>query len=328
MNETQNRMGHKQVPLLITWDVDPDRWATHERRQRALSLALDLCEELGICSTFFITADFAHEYSDHLGRMRRLGQEIGCHGLTHSDEEDYDRMPEEMQRAYIEAATSKLQELTGSPVRAFRSPRVKISATTLRLLAEHRYLADSSVCSGRFDVISSNLINTGWLLAPRRPYHPHRANPFKRGDLPIWEVPLSALVVPFTSKVLNVLGLPATKLLFRLLYAESRRTGKPVVYLSHPTEFVSATGKKGRSLRGLFNRKLFSPRRIRTHGLLVRNALLRMDGAALFVNSRELFAYMASFPSVRFMNVSEYTIQDLHGASRSKVTSADEGQIT
>ena len=44
-------MQHQQIPVLITWDVDPDRWARYEDRQRALSIAIDLCEEFDIRST-------------------------------------------------------------------------------------------------------------------------------------------------------------------------------------------------------------------------------------------------------------------------------------
>ena len=298
----------KQVPVLITWDVDPDRWAEEQLRKRALSMALDLCEEFGVRSTFFITANFAHEYADHIKRMQALRQEIGCHGLSHTDEEDYDRMPEAMQRTYLEEATRKLECATGGPVRVFRSPRVKTSAITLRLLAEQGYLTDSSVCSQRLDLISSNLINVGWLLAPRRPYHPHRTSPFRRGDLPIWEIPISAVGIPFLSKTLNVLGLPMMKMLFRTLYAESIHTGKPIVYLSHPTEFIRTRSQgAGHWVRRL--PWLFSPSRIRTHGLLIRNQLLRMDGESLFNCSREFFAYMASFPGVSFVTGSEYVEQ-------------------
>ena len=142
---------NKQISVLITWDVDPDRWATAEHRENTLSMALDLCEEFGIRSTFFITANFAHEYPAHIERMHLLGQEIGCHGLMHTDEEDYDRMPEDLQRTYIEEATRKLQIAAGSPICSFRSPRVKTSAHTLKLLSDYGYLTDSSVCSQRID---------------------------------------------------------------------------------------------------------------------------------------------------------------------------------
>ena len=305
---------NSHVPILVTWDVDPDRWTTLEKRRQALNMAIDLCQAFDIRSTFFITAQFAHEYPNELRRMQDLGQEIGCHGLAHTAEEEYDRMPEAMQRAYIEDATDKLEAVTGGPVCTFRSPRVKTSATTLRLLAERGYLADSSVCSQRLDILSSNLINKGWVLAPRQSYHPHQANPFRRGDLPIWEVPLSALGVPFISKALSALGISSAKVLFKLLYAESRRTGKPIVYLTHPTEFILSMGKGPPAYR-YFNPKFFSPRYVRTHGFLVRNLLLRMDGKALFSSTQELFSYMASFHDVTFMAMEKYIVRRLQQVS-------------
>lgn len=273
---------------------------------------MDLCEQVGIRSTFFVTANYAHEYPDQLARMDSSGHEVGCHGLLHSDQEEYDRAPEAVQRDFIEKATERLELLVGKSVRSFRSPRVKISSTTLRLLAEYGYWADSSVCSQRFDLISSNLINTGWLFAPRRPYRPHVDSPFKRGSESIWEVPVSAALLPFMSKVLSALGVPATKFFFDLLHAEARRTGKPIVYLSHPTEFVIKLKKGGRRLVSyLLRPRYFAPSYIRTHGFIVRNLLFRMDGVTLQDSSRELLAYMASFPDVRFVTMSEYVEQFL-----------------
>lgn len=294
-------MHHKKVPVLITWDVDPDRWTTPEKRELALTLATDLCEEHNIRSTFFITANHAHEYPTQIERMHRLAQEIGCHGLTHTDEEDYNRMPEDMQRAYIKEARHKLEAAVARPMLSFRSPRVKTSAVTLKLLAEQGYHSDSSVCSQRIDFLSSNLINPGWLMAPRRPYQPHQANAFRRGDTPLWEIPVSALVFPFISGSLNVFGLGFMKTLFRLLYMESKYTGKPIVYLAHPTEFILS-----KISRSIFDPKIWSPSFIRTHGLLVRQVFYRMDGQMWFEATRNLFAYMASFPEVAFMTNSEY----------------------
>jgi hypothetical protein len=301
----------KQVPVLITWDVDPDRWATADHRERGLSRATDLCEEFGIRSTFFFTAGFAHEYPQHIERIQRLDQEIGCHGLTHTDEEDYDRMPEDMQRNYIKEATEKLQSVIDRPVRSFRSPRVKTSATALRLLADHGYLADSSVCSQRIDVVTSNLINFGWIRAPRRPYHPHHVNPYKRGDVPIWEIPISAFILPFISGSLNVFGLRFMKAYFRLLRLESKRTGKPIVYLAHPPEFVNSARR-----RSHFTRKDLSLSQIRTHGLLIRRALYRLSGEQWYERTQDLFSYIASFPDTNFMTVHEYVDYLENGPSK------------
>jgi hypothetical protein len=292
---------HKPVPVLITWDVDPDRWATAEYRANALSKAIDLCEEFGLRSTFFITANYAYEYPTQIERMLVLGQEIGCHGLMHTDEEDYDRLSTDLQRTYIEEATRKLQTATGSNIYTFRSPRVKTSAHTLKLLCDSGYLTDSSVCSQRIDFISSNLINPGWLVAPRCPYHPHHANAFRRGNLSIWEVPISAAIVPFISSSLRVLGLGCMKAFFWLLYTEARFTGKPIVYLAHPAEFIDS-----KNLMTPLTINDFSPSRIRTHGFLARNLLYRLGGLAMFKATRELFAYIASLPDVTFMTCNEF----------------------
>lgn len=301
--------------VLITWDVDPDRWTTLPKRRYSLNKTMDLCEEHGIRATFFVTANFIHEYPEELKRMRALGQEVGCHGLTHTDEEEYDRMPESMQRDYIEEATEKIKAVIDEPLLSFRSPRVKTSACTLRLLSDYGYLADSSVCSQRIDFVSSNLINPGWIFAPRTPYHPDPTSAFKRGNLPLWEVPVSATVVPFISNALNALGVPVMKSFFRLLYTESKCTGKPIVYLGHPTEFIPPTTIPGKrrqlKKRYHFNLKELSPRYIRTHGLLFRKYLYGMDGTTWFNATQELFAYMASFPDIEFMTVGQYVAKCL-----------------
>jgi hypothetical protein len=310
----------RSVPVLITWDVDPDLWMPFDRRQRALHTARDACQQHGIRATFFITAQPAHEYAGDFEEMQAQGHEIGCHGLTHGDEEDYDQMPEEMQRRYIGQATEKLQSVIGAPIRAFRSPRVKTSAQTLELLAEHGYWADSSVCSQRMDMVSSNLLNIGWIFAPRRAYRPHQSSAFKCGDVPIWEIPVSAVVAPFISSMLAVTGLAAMKMLFRLLYIESQHTGKPIVYLAHPIEFAPmGKGHWQKTIR----REYFTLSYIRTHGLRLRNLLSRTDRQTLLNQTLELFAYMASFPDVAFMTASEYTMSFLEKTSRPILATAN-----
>ncbi len=294
----------KKIPILITWDVDPSPHLPCENKKRSLEIATDLCNEFDIQSTFFVTANAEQATRSTLERIQSFGHEIGCHGLTHGDEENYDQMPEAMQRTYIEEASKKLENMAGIPIRVFRSPRVKTMACTLKLLAEYGYWADSSVCSQRIDFVSSNLINPGWIFAPRQPYRPRHDNAFKKGDMPIWEIPISAAIIPFISASLNILGLSATKILFRLLYAEAKRTGKPLVYLAHPTEFTSGRQRT-------FQLKEFSPSYIRAHGFLIRNLLYRMDKVTWLKCTRELFDYMASFPDVVFTSVGHYTAHTL-----------------
>lgn len=303
---------NRHVPVLITWDVDPDRWATPADRENALNIAMDLCAANGIRSTFYITANHAHEYPAELARMAELGQEVGCHGLTHTDEEDYNRMPESMQRDYIAKATEKLTAATGLPTRSFRSPRVKTSAATLRVLSELGYLSDSTVCSQRIDFISSNLINPGWIVAPRTPYHPHPDDPYKRGNLPLWEIPVSALVLPFISGTLNVFGLTFMQRMFDAFYREAKRTGKPIVYLAHPPELAEIDRAAAQASPHLLTQK-FSLSQIKTHGLLIRRKLYKMDAVTWRQATADLFAYMARFDDVRFVTAYEYA-QFLQGS--------------
>jgi hypothetical protein len=210
-----------------------------------------------------------------------------------------------MQRSYIEQATCLLETKTDTRITAFRGPRVKVSPTTLELLGEYGYLTDSSVCSQRLDLVSSNLINLGWLVAPRSPYHPHRNSVCKRGDLDILEVPVSALVIPFISSALFVLRLPVMEALFRLLYAEARHKNKPIVYLAHP-------GDLGPQTSAHFNLSHLSPKTLFTHGLILRRSLFEPDLESRLRLHQALFSYIATFPDIRFMTMREYA---LHRAS-------------
>ncbi len=155
----------EKVPVLITWDVDPDAWISHDTRINGLNNVSRICESNGIPTTFYVTANGGDSIAQSILELQDRGHEIGCHGLTHGKEEDYDRMPVDLQEQYISQATEKLEKIIQKPVRSFRSPRVKTSAATLRILGDHGYWSDSSVCSQRSDLISSNLVNLGWLIA-------------------------------------------------------------------------------------------------------------------------------------------------------------------
>jgi hypothetical protein len=302
----------KSVPVLITWDIDPDPWIPLDKRSQAIHTVMDICRRRDIHATFFVTAGPANELRDEIEEVRRRGHEIGCHGLTHGTEENYDQMPKEMQRSYIAEATERLEALTGDRIRVFRAPRVKVSALTLKLLTENGYLADSSVCSQRIDLVSSNLINLGWVFAPRRPYRPHSRSAFRVGCVPIWEIPVSATVAPFISTTLKVFGLRTMKALFRLLYVESRHTGKPIVYLAHHTEFLDSEGDgRWRNWRQFAKPEHFRPSFIRAHGLRLRNLLYRVTGQTMIEYTRELLDYISSLPDITFMTIGEYTARIL-----------------
>lgn len=283
------------VPVLLTGDVD---YSTHHRDQdkrQAFEQMLQAGRELAGGITFFFVAREAQQVPSYPRLLREAGHEIGCHGLTHGNEEEYDSMPLSMQEEYLEQASDVLGTLGACKIVSFRGPRVKVSGPTLKILSRMGYLVDSTVCSQRFDLISSNLVHPGWLRAPRRPYHPSADDAYGRGTLGILEVPVSALAIPFISSTLYVFGLRFMKVLFRALYSESRRTGKPIVYLFHPYEFADEIeGAKDYSSN------------LKVHGLRLRRYLYRGDPASKLDWNLSLWRYMAGFEGVRFMTMSQY----------------------
>jgi peptidoglycan/xylan/chitin deacetylase (PgdA/CDA1 family) len=298
----------RRVSVLLTGDVDYSRHHHERGKRQAFEHMLQIGRELGGAVTFFFVAREAEQVPDLPRLVRQAGHEVGCHGLTHGEEEEYDKMPVGMQQDYLRKATDTLRSLSGAPVGSFRGPRVKVSGTTLSLLSDMGYLADSTVCSQRFDLVSSNLLHPGWLRAPRLPYHPNREDAYRRGDLPILEVPVSALAIPFISSTLYVFGAGFMKMLFRTLYLEARRTGKPIVYLFHPYEFTDEI-EGARDYSG----------NLKVHGLRLRRHLYRGNAQRKLAWNMELWRFMADFDGVRFSSVSEYARmraeQEIVGAS-------------
>lgn len=297
-------MMKRNVSILVTWDIDPFLDVTIQDKKAALTQTRQLLTDHQIESTLFLPAKMAEALGSEIQALIQDGHEIGCHGLTHGDEEDYNRMSEDMQRAYICEATEVLREVAGRSISSFRGPRMKTSHLTQSVLAERGYTADCSVASQRIDFISSNLVNLGWIIAPRLPYRPSHRSAFRKGDQDIWVVPLSAVVVPFISSALYILKTRFMKAVFRILYMESQRTGKPIVYLIHPFEFAPSTLRhepEGLSFM----------QEIRTHGFLVRERFLEKNHCERFRMNVELFKYMKSFPNVQFRTVRQYVSDEL-----------------
>jgi hypothetical protein len=243
------------IPLLVTVDVEVA--ADHDLDEQAgvideLRAGL---HQLGIPITAFSTAEAAERFAPQVRRLQANGHEIACHGLYHSSSEDFSRMSGAAIRRTLDAATGRIATVVGRAPRCFRGPRMTSSVTTQRALVEQGYVADFSVCSQRLDLLNCRGARLGWLSAPRRPYFPATTSPFRRGDVPIWVIPLSCVGVPFLSGVLYLAGLPAMRALFRILLGEARRTGKPIVYLFHTYEFCSRSqtpGLRSKALHRLY----------------------------------------------------------------------------
>lgn len=286
----------RTVPILITCDIDPTPEAALKDKQAAMDMTMRIFDEYGINGTFFFVADVAKDYRSQIRILMDQGHEIGCHGLSHDATEEYHRMTEDEQRKRLIAATRMIRDITGNGVQSFRGPRVKTSHITQKILEELNYQVDSSVCSQRLDFLSSNLINLSWLFAPRLPYKPSLDNAFRKGKRNLYVVPVSAIIFPFVSGSLYTFGLACMKILFRTLYYESEKTGKPIVYLLHPAEFAPKT------------KKSVQHRSVRVEGFRFRRSawIFEQDSTKRYQDHRALFAFMKSFNNIQFMTMSHY----------------------
>lgn len=276
-----------KVPLLVTMDVEIA--LDHELPAQAAAIdgLRSALREMGVPVTAFATSDAAQCFAPQVQGLLADGHEVACHGLSHDETEDFSRMSPAAIRWTLATATRRITAVTGRVPRCFRGPRMTSSAATQQALVEMGYVADFSVCSQRIDLLNSRGGNLGWLSAPRRPYFPAAHSAYRRGSVPIRVVPLSCVGVPFLSGMLYTAGLPAMRALFRVLLAEGRRTGKPVVYLFHTYEFSPRTARGGARSKLL-------------HRLYRGDRTRRRD------DTLALLRYMLSHASVRPMTGSEY----------------------
>jgi hypothetical protein len=285
----------KKVYVIISGDIDYSEHHKHSDKLMILGSILNIAKDLNVKLSFNFTAKEAMKIDSCVKSLVDAGHEIGCHGLFHNDDEEYNRLSCEKQFQYISEATNILSRITGKDVCSFRAPRVKVSSHMYQILEKLGYLTDSSVCSQRMDLISSNMFNKDWLFAPRLPYNPSPSNPFKKGNSRVLIVPVSALFVPFISSVLYVFGLTCMKMLFSIFYLESLVTGKPIVYLYHPYEFIpEIKGKKNYDSN------------LKVHGPRWRRHLYRGTPQDKLEKHIKLWRYMKKFKAVEIVTMKQF----------------------
>jgi hypothetical protein len=215
-----------------------------------------------------------------------------------------------MQRDYIERATGIFSSGLGRHPGAFRTPGFRISGTTLSLLGDQGYYADVSVNSGRLGITSTYSKENGWFLAPRLPYHPDPVEPFRAGKLSIWEIPVSAIIVPFTSNAIVSLGSGLSRMFAASLLAESRIRPKPLVYMSHP-EDLSRNGPE--HPREKFNFKMLLPT---DYGIPFRQYLSAKTPEQFYWLNCAILTYLREKSVIQFLTVEDYVKQYLQAVPK------------
>jgi hypothetical protein len=176
--------------------------------RRTIPRLSDLFAEHDICATFFVVGrDLSEdpEARSLLYELHRAGHEIANHTYSHAYNLvrlERGRILEDIARAHM-----LIGKYTGCTARGFRAPGYAISPIVLEVLNELGYCYDSSVfpslpyyCAkaavmGLMRLVgrpSSSILDTPCVLrAPRLPYHPACGDPYRRGNLPLIELPIT-----------------------------------------------------------------------------------------------------------------------------------------
>ena len=232
---------------LMTNDVETTSILNHKLRDKTgeyvlrqgMPRLLDLYERYGVKATFFYTGYIARLYPDVVRMAHSKGHEIGSHGLTHEVSQAIDILPRQIQLEHLATSKKILEDITGEEVISFRAPAARVDKKFCEVLNEAGYKIDSSVSSQRLDMFLSfgSLKKLNWTTTPRKAYFTREDNIFRRGDSPIFEIPISALGFPYIGTFMRISPV-LNRLTRRMLYWETLANGRQFNFLTHPNEFI------------------------------------------------------------------------------------------
>jgi len=212
--------------------------------EEGMPILLDLYAKYNVKSTFFFTAYIAKLSPEIVRMIVKDGHEVASHGKSHEKEYGFDVMPLAMQKEHLDYSKRLLEDISGKEVISFRAPALRVNNDTVRALIETGFRYDSSVASQRFDFFMSfgGLKKLNWLTAPRLSYRVAEDNFFRRGQSPLIEIPLTALITPYVGTTMRIMP-GYTAMQRRILHLETKLTGKPLVFDIHPNEFIDESAE-------------------------------------------------------------------------------------
>jgi peptidoglycan/xylan/chitin deacetylase (PgdA/CDA1 family) len=176
--------------------------------RRCLPRFAELFARAGVRATLFVVGRDVEEDAEgraRLGELGRAGHELGSH--THTHPYDLVRLGRARIEEEIDRAHAAVGACTGAAPRGFRAPGYEISAEVLEALVARNYRYDSSAFPSvpyygakaavmasmrlRGRPSGSYLGSPRALAAPRGPYRPAAGAPYRRGALPLVELPIA-----------------------------------------------------------------------------------------------------------------------------------------
>jgi peptidoglycan-N-acetylglucosamine deacetylase len=256
-------MKKKPRICLITNDVETTSIINHRLDdniavkvyREGMPRLLDLYEKYNVVSTFYFTAHIAKLVPEVVKMILPYGHEVGSHGYTHDPDQAFDILSLAEQIDHLQKSKQILEDICGQKVLSFRAPAARVNKYTAQALLETGFKNDSSISSQRIDMFMSfgAIKKLNWITTPRLPYFTAQNNIFLKGHSDLLEIPISAFGFPYIGTFMRIApGL--NKITRKILHFESGFTNKPIVFLTHPNEFIdevrdsSAIQKRGKTL--------------------------------------------------------------------------------
>jgi len=186
----------------------PPAQARHAVLRRCLPRFAALFASTGIKATFFVVGRDLEDDAEGRGLLAALaaeGHELASH--THTHPYDLVRLPRAQIADEIARAHDQIGACAGRAPVGFRAPGYEVSADVIDLLCARSYHYDSSAFpslpyyAAKASVMAAMRLlgrRSGSILgsprslgAPLAPYRPAAGYPYRRGQLPIVELPIS-----------------------------------------------------------------------------------------------------------------------------------------
>lgn len=233
---------------ILTNDVETTSIANHCLSAAAgdlvlkegMPLLLELYGKYDIKATFFFNGDIVRQHPEVVKMIVKDGHEVASHGWVHEPAEAFDVLTREEQIKHLLLSKELLETVSNKKVISFRAPALRINEHTAEALTATGFLVDSSISPQRMDMfLSFGVIKKmKWLFAPRFPYVTNETKLWKKGNGRIFEIPISAFVLAYIGTTLRIMPF-LTRLTRYLLHWEAGITNKPIVFLTHPNEFIN-----------------------------------------------------------------------------------------
>jgi len=205
--------------------------------EEGLPKLLRLYADYSVNATFFVTGDIAEEFPDIPRMIVKAGHELASHSYSHQDKYALDELDLEEQVQQLSKSKKILEDIGGCKVVSFRAPALRVNEWTPQALQQAGFEIDSSISPQRADMFLSfgaiKKITRIW--ADRKPGYVSKYNMNKRGGYGVFEIPISAFIIPYIGTMLRICPF-ATNILKYIVNLEAGLNGQPVNFLIHPNE--------------------------------------------------------------------------------------------